>query len=388
MKDIRKNLIEARRIYQSGKYEEALKIFEEYYREHQEVFTKENRISYAWAIYKVHIKDTTDPFDLFDNAEFICELTEQADLTKKSTCPYTQSVYKVLRLLNSQEDYYNMLYWLDKINPDLLDQRRNKTDDWVYRSRKELYYDYASKAYLACGDYEECIEASKGALENVYKFTNFGDTWHRWRIAKSLRCLGRNREALKYLDEVVKFKTDWFVYKEIADNYFALGKTEEALENISNAILCNGPINMKVNLYGLVYRLLKDTYPEIARKHAELYYLLKLDYQSSNIDEEIEDMDIDAEDLDIMELADQIRDYWTEYKFKGQELKYGTITRYFEEKGYGFIRGEDDESIFFHRNEFKGDTIHVGQLISFYTEDTFDKSKGEKSVKAVNIKPQ
>ena len=188
MKDIRKDLIEARRIYQSGKYEDALKIFEEYYREHHEVFTKENRISYAWAIYKVHIKDTADPYELFDNAEFICELTEQADLTKKSTCPYTQSIYRVLRLLNSQEDYYNMLYWLDKINPDLLDQRRNKTDDWVYRSRKELYYDYASKAYLACGDYEECIEASKGALENVYRFTNFGDTWHRWRIAKSLRC--------------------------------------------------------------------------------------------------------------------------------------------------------------------------------------------------------
>ena len=387
MKDIRNDLIEARRLYQSGKYEDALRIFEEHYRENSEMFTRQNRISFAWAIYRVHIRDTADEYELFDNAEFICEITEQADLNSKSTCPYTQSVYRVLKLLNSQEDYYNMVYWLDKINPDLLDQRRNKTDDWVYRSRKELYYDYASKAYLACADYEECIRVSKSALENLNRFTNFGDKWHRWRIAKSLRCLGQNREALKYLEEVIKVKTEWFIYKEIADNHFALNETEKAMENISNAILTNDPIH-KVNLYGLVYKLLKECEPEIARKHAELYYLLKLDYQSSNIDEEIENLNMDVEELDMMDLANQIRDYWTDYKFRNTELKFGTVTRYFEEKNYGFIRSEDEKSIFFHKGEFKGDSIYVGQLVSFYEEDSFDKSKNEESIKAVNIKPQ
>ena len=388
MKDIRKDLTEARRIYQSGKYEDALRIFEEHYRENSEAFTRQNRISFAWAIYRVHIRDTADEYELFDNVEFICEITEQEDLNKKSTCPYTQSVYKVLRLLNSQGDYYNMLYWLDKINPDLLDQRRNKTDDWVYRSRKELYYDYASKAHLACGDYEECIEISKRALETLSKFTNFGDTWHRWRIAKSLRCLGQNREALNYLEEVVKVKTEWFIYKEIADNHFALNERDKALENISNAVLTSDSINLKVNLYGMVYKLLKESEPEIAKRHAELYYLLKLDYQSSNIDEEIENLNIDAEGLDMLDLANQIRDYWTDFKFRNKELKYGTVTRYFEEKNYGFIRMEDEKPIFFHKNDFKGDFIYVGQLVSFYDEDTFDKSKNEKSKKAVNIKPQ
>ena len=40
--------------------------------------------------------------------------------------------------------------------------------------------------------------------------------------------------------------------------------------------------------------------------------------------------------------AGQIRDYWTDYKFRNRELKYGTVTRYFEEKNYGFMHSTWD----------------------------------------------
>lgn len=205
-------------------------------------------------------------------------------------------------------------------------------------------------------------------------------------MAKSLGQLEQHEEALKYLNEVIRVKQEWYIYKEIADNHFALGNTDEALKNISEAILAKGDDDKKVNLYGLAYCILNESEPEIALRHAELYSLLKLESGSSTILEEIEDLDIDGNTLDMFDLKAQIRDYWKKFKFRDQQLQYGTVTRFFEDKNYGFIKTNDDESIFFHRKEFNGDAIYIGQLVSFYTEMRFDKSKSRESVNAVNIR--
>ncbi len=384
--NIRKDLAEANRLVFLRKDIEAIEIYEKYYKENPEVFTKRDRISYAWAIYRTHIKDNVDEYELFDFTEFITELTDQSDLNKVSTCPYTFSVFKVMDKLKNQEDFFNLVYWIGKIDPDLLNQNKSSSNGRASKSRKEKYFEYASKTYLALQDYEECIEISKMALESIFRFANDGDTWHRRRIAKSLHELDQHEEALMYLNEVVKVKQDWYIYREIAENHFALGNQEEALKNICEAVLAKGPVDKKVNLYGLVYSVLKDSDPEIALRHAELYYLLKLENGSRNILEEIENLDIDEDTLEMFNLTAQIKDYWMKFKFKDKELQYGTITRFFEDKNYGFIRTDDDKSLFFHRKEFKGDTIYVGQLVSFYTEKRFDKSKNRESLNAVNIR--
>ena len=383
---IRKDLKEAGNLVFLRKDEEALEIYEKYFKENFEDFTKRDRTSYAWAIYRVHIKDPKDQFELFDYAEFITEITGQADLNRRSTCPYTLAVFRVMDKLNNQNDFFNLVYWIEKINPDLLSPKRPSSNGRRIRSRKEKYFDYASRTYFALQDYEECIEVSKKALKSIFRFTNYGDTWHRWRMAKSLGQLGQHEEALKYLNEVIRQKQEWYIYKEIADNHFALGNTDEALRNISEAILAKGDDDKKVNLYGLAYCILNESEPEIALRHAELYSLIKLESGSSTILEEIEDLDIDGNTLDMFDLKAQIRDYWKRFKFRDQQLQYGTVTRFFEDKNYGFIKTNDDESIFFHRKEFNGDAIYIGQLVSFYTEMRFDKSKSRESVNAVNIR--
>ena len=107
----------------------------------------------------------------------------------------------------------------------------------------EKFYDRATKTYLECEDYEICLEMSKKALESLDEFTNGSDIWYRWRIAKSLKELNQNQEALKYLKEVSKVKKDWFVQKEFVDNYLSLDMRDEALEYISKAILAKGSSN-------------------------------------------------------------------------------------------------------------------------------------------------
>ena len=384
-KEIREELNEAKKLYKAKKYDEALTIYERHYNESPEALNNWDRIFYSWSLYQLYIKDAYDEDKLYESAELVTELVRQDDLNKRPVCAYTQTVFKVLDQLYAENDYYDLLAWLDKINPELLDQKRFETEDRVYRSKKEKYYDYATKAYFEAEDYEKCIETSKEALESLDVFTNNSDVWYNWRIAKSYRELLDNSEALRYLEEVAKVKKDWFVQKEIAENYYVLGEDEKAQDYICEAVLTNDPLTIKVNLYHLAYKILKEINPELALKHAELFCAIKLE-NDSKVPDDIEELLIDEETLDKNALESEIRQYWTMYKFKDQELKNGTVTRIFEHGRSGFITSDDDESVYFNVSEYKGDDLKVGDYVSFYTEKSFDKSKNRESTRAVNIR--
>ena len=382
-KEIRKELNEAKKLYQAKKYDEALTIYEKRYNESPEDLNRWDKIFYSWSLYQLYIKQADDEDKMFESAELVTELINQDDLNERPVCAYTLTVFKILDQLYSENDYYDLLAWLDKINPELLDEKRFETDERVYRSKKEKYYDYATKAYFEVEDYEKCIETSKEALEVLENFTNSSDVWYNWRIAKSYKELLKNREALEYLKEVVKVKKDWFVQKEMAENYHVLGENEKAEDYICEAVLTNDPVTIKVNLYYLAYNVLKQINPELALRHAELFYAIKLE-NDSQIPDDIEELMID-DDLDKNALESEIRQYWQQHKFKNQELQHGTVTRIFEHGRSGFITSDNDESIYFNVSEYNGDDLKVDDYVSFYTEKSFDKSKNRELTRAVNI---
>lgn len=44
---------------------------------------------------------------------------------------------------------------------------------------------------------------------------------------------------------------------------------------------------------------------------------------------------------------------------------FGTVTKYFRDKGYGFIRGEDGKSYFIHKSKLQGEHIEGGYYVFF-----------------------
>jgi len=61
----------------------------------------------------------------------------------------------------------------------------------------------------------------------------------------------------------------------------------------------------------------------------------------------------------------------------------GTICRLVRDRGFGFIKSDDGQDVFFHRSELHGvifDSLKEGQSVEF------DKKLGPKGSKAVNIK--
>lgn len=385
--EIKNDLQEAKKQYKSKNYQEAYDIYEMQFSENQNEFNMWDKIFYAWSIYQLNIKNFEDESQLLQSAELITELTSQSDLNKSPTCAYTLSVFKVLDYLYRNGDYDSVLYWLDKIDPTLLDSKQSEYNGVIYPSRLEKYYTYASKSYFECRDYDDCILISDNALRSLSKFTNSSDVWLNWRIAKSLKELNRPEEALLYLNEVSKAKRDWFIPKEIAENYFMLDDKENALKYVADAVLTDDPSSLKVNLYYLIYKILKEDDFDIAFTHAKIVVALKL---KNNVDipQDLEELSIDEDNLDITQLEGEIKQYWSKFKFKDQELRFGKITKIFDHGKSGFITSTSGDSFYFNVYEFKDDKILLdeGLSVSFYTKKGFDKSKNRETINAVNIR--
>lgn len=44
---------------------------------------------------------------------------------------------------------------------------------------------------------------------------------------------------------------------------------------------------------------------------------------------------------------------------------YGTVTKYFRDRGYGFIRGRDSNTYFVHHSKLNGEYIDAGYYVFF-----------------------
>jgi cold shock CspA family protein len=49
----------------------------------------------------------------------------------------------------------------------------------------------------------------------------------------------------------------------------------------------------------------------------------------------------------------------------GQRVLYGKVTRYFHDRGFGFIRGDDGNTYFIHHSNLEGEYIDSGYFVSY-----------------------
>ena len=394
--NIKKDLAQAKKNYQSKKYEDAKELYESLYISHPEAFTIWDKRFYSWALYQLYVKNPEDEAELFEAVESITELVAQEDLSKKDgACAYTLSMMKLLDYLYKNNDYENILIWADKLNPDYLSTKTSSFTtsdgrDVKIASNKEKYYNWVSKSLQEVEDYEECLTVSREALEKLDSFTNNGDIWFKWRIARSCRELGEYDEAIEYLTDISKYKQDWFIKWEIAENYFFKGDNDKSLEYAISAALSHGDSDKKIKLYSLLEDLLEDENPEMALKHAYLIYSIRLHNEwgiDEGLEEKIADVGLDMENTEYWKIEKELRSFWTELKYKNQQPNFGVIKRIMPGGRTGFIKREDGEDFFFVKHQFKGDKDRYkeGIKVSFYLEEGYDKSKDEFKLNAVNI---
>lgn len=313
-REIRKELNQATRLYKAGKRQEAFEIYDLHFKQNPDAMDRWDRIRYCWCIYYLHIKDSYDEEELSEYAEIVTDTIRQEDMSRSPVCVYTRCVFRLLKFYKKAEDWDYVMYWLDKLNPEFLSSKKGESADITYPSNREEYYSLKSKALLELGEYEECIEVSKKALEMFDDFAINGDTWHRFRIAKSLRQLDEPHQALEYLEDVVRVNDSWYVLKEFAEDYCMLEDYDNALKHAGEAIAASGPVRMKVNVFYLVFKILKGTDKDLAAKHAKMVLAIKLE-NGTDVPEDVEELNLDEDGLDIETLEHEIRNYWIEREF-------------------------------------------------------------------------
>ena len=392
MSDIEINLEKARAYSKVKKYDKSLEHYELVLEEGGEL-SQGDKDKYAWDLYFVKIKDNQFNDELEEYGKKLISIAEQKNNSKANKpCPYTLSVLYIMRKYTEEEQYLDVLRWASKIKPEFLSNAQFKPNaDVTMNSNKENYYLQTTKALMEIENYDQTIKYSQDALVNIPKFNNNNDIWFKLRIAKSYKELGDYDDSIDFLKDILKHKQDWYISRDMAENYFFKEEYDESLKWAAKAILAHdGKLESKVKLFSLIGDILEiKGFEDESIINKYMYYVIR-NAKEWSIDDELKELlgnyGLDLENKDFNSLFKAYEHMWIGLKYFGQERQYGVIDKVFENGKSGFIKS-NGQSYYFYTFEFKDDKdyIYPGTEVSFYLEDAYNKSKDEMVKNAVNI---
>ena len=174
----------------------------------------------------------------------------------------------------------------NQIDPTLLStdcstiqvERKGRTQDMELASDFENWYAYKTKALMKLGEWQECFNTSKEALEKIDSFHYSNDVWFSRRVALSKKNLGNAEDTIEELETILKKKREWFIQKELAELYFEKDDLDAAFKLAIDAINNFGPLEFKVDLLYLIGKILnKQEESDLAFKHFSLSKLVRQD---------------------------------------------------------------------------------------------------------------
>ncbi len=354
---------------------------------------------YCWSLYHVAIKP--EPVQNEENFMNAANRIMSACALDQKFTPYNITAFQVIDFLeqNYELNKESIGEWLAKLDIASLSASPYKMTladgkNITIASEKEKYYMISTKLHFETDKFNECIDQVYEALGLQLNFSNNNDSWLRRLKALSLYKLDKYDEAIAEFKEVLKFKQDWFIKKELAEVLMEAGKTDEALVRAIDAADDKGSDEMKVKLYMLLSRLFfaKDMKKE-AVLHAKLALAVR-EEQGWSADRDAESMlsecnlpDEFPESADsLLEMATKC---WIAYTESTAERFTGVIKNLLPNGKAGFITGDDGKGYYFRLQEVTGlkGTDLQGKRVSFSKETSFDKSKNVDTIVAVNIRP-
>src|SRR5690606_15637985 len=107
-------------------------------------------------------------------------------------------------------------------------ERKGQLKDMELASDMENWFAYKTKSLLKIGEWQECFDTSKKALETLESFHYSNDVWFARRIALAKKNLGNTEETINELQIILRKKKEWFIQKELSELYFEKEDFEKA----------------------------------------------------------------------------------------------------------------------------------------------------------------
>ena len=244
-------------------------------------------------------------------------------------------------------------------------ERKGRTQDMELASDFENWYAYKTKALMKLGEWQECFDTSKEALEKIDNFHYSNDIWFSRRVALSKKNLGNTEDTIEELETILKRKREWFIQKELAELYFEKDDLDTAFKMAIDAINNFGPLEFKVDLLSLIAKILnKQGKSDLAFKHLSLSKLVRQDEEWKVPQKLFDELNrFDQSEIPLSELKNvksELKKYWNGFNKNVESQKtpkhrnnsnnlQGEITKLMHdnERGKdGFIKSDNNEFYF------------------------------------------
>lgn len=387
---------EAKGLYASKNYSQALKVFENIQAIEAETFEKYCKFNYLWCIF--HEKIWCDgAFEGSKEKETKKYIKYILDNQANKDPVYQFTVMRVLKNFKKKQNFEaaKINTWLDKLDPALLSdksssaERNGKMES--YPSNKEDWYAYKTKALEKMECYEECMRVSHEALSCLTEFHYGNEIWFKRRIAISKSKLGDLEGALEILKELLRVKQDWFIYQDISEIYREMGDLKAALSYSVDSMMKAGDDDKKVNvLWDMAGILEQMEQPNDSLAFKDYSVKLRIENGwklSREIDTYYRTRQEHIDGTSLQAIRRSVISTCERYKWDEKPVELGVIHRILGNGKSGFIKS-DSASYYFKFNEFKGrrSDIKEGLRVQFYAEKSFDVKKNCDSLCAMNIK--
>lgn len=242
---------------------------------------------------------------------------------------------------------------------------KGRTQDMELASDFENWYAYKTKALMQLGEWQECFDTSKEALEKIENFHYSNDVWFSRRVALSKKNLGNTEDTIEELETILKRKREWFIQKELAELYFEKDALDTAFKMAIDAINNFGPLEFKVDLLFLIAKILnKKGESDLSFKHFSLSKLVRQDEEwkvPQKLFDELNKFDQNEIPLsELKSLKSELKKYWNGFNKNDKRQKtpkhrnnsdnlQGEITKLLHdnERGKdGFIKSDNNEFYF------------------------------------------
>lgn len=213
------------------------------------------------------------------------------------------------------------------INPALLStdcytikvERKGQMKEEEQASDFEKWYAFKTKAVFKLGEWQECFDLSKEALEKIEKFHYSNDVWFSRRVALAKKNLGNTEDTIQELETILKKKREWFIQKELAELYLEKGNIEIAYKIAIDAMSNFVPLEFKVDLLYLLGKILKQQDKlDLSFKHFSLSKLIRQseDWKlPQKLFEELRGFPFTEVPLtDLKELKKELQKFWDSFK--------------------------------------------------------------------------
>lgn len=244
-------------------------------------------------------------------------------------------------------------------------ERKGRTQDMELASDFENWYAYKTKALMKLGEWQECFDTSKEALEKIDNFHYSNDIWFSRRVALSKKNLGNAEDTIEELKTILRKKREWFIQKELAELYFEKDDLDAAFKMAIDAINNFGPLEFKVDLLYLIGKILnKQGQSNLAFKHFSLSKLVRQDEEWKVPQKVFDDLNqFEQSEIPLSELKNiksELKKYWNGFNkndnrkktpkhISNSENLQGEIIKLLHdnERGKdGFIKSDDNEFYF------------------------------------------